>query len=84
MNSKVLVKLIIPEIDMTYDVYLPVNKKIGNIIYLLIKAIHELSNNVYPINETAMLYNVDTSEKYNSNILLANTNIRNGTKLVLI
>ena len=84
MNSKVLVKLIIPEIDMTYDVYLPVNKKIGNIIYVLIKAIHELSNNVYPINETAMLYNVDTSEKYNSNILLANTNIRNGTKLVLI
>lgn len=84
MNNKVLVNLVIPEIEQSYDVYLPVNKKIGNIIYLLIKSVHELSNNIYPLNETAVLYNVDTCEKYSSDILLANTDIRNGTKLVLI
>lgn len=84
MNNKVLIRLIIPEIEQSYDVYLPVNKKIGNIIQLLIKTIHELSNEVYPINETATLYNVDTGESYNSNALLVNTNIRNGSKLVLI
>lgn len=84
MNNKVLVKLSVPEIEKSYDVYLPVNKKMGNIIFLLIKALHELSNSIYPLNETASIYNADTFEKYNSDILLANTNIRNGTRLVLI
>lgn len=84
LNTKVLVKIVIPVIEQSYDVYLPVNKKIGNITYLLIKSIHELSNNIYPINDIASLYNADTFEKYKSNDLLANTNIRNGSRLVLI
>ena len=32
INNKVFVQLIVPEIDQSYDVYLPINKKIGNII----------------------------------------------------
>ena len=35
MDNKVLVKLVVPEIDMKYDLYLPISKKIGNIINLL-------------------------------------------------
>ena len=44
MKNKVLVDLIVPEIDEEYSVYLPINKKIGNIIILLNKAIYELTN----------------------------------------
>lgn len=84
MDNKVLVSLTIPEIDKSYDIYLPVNKKIGNIICLLNKAINELSNGVFPISEYNCLYNVETSEIYSLNVLLINTNIRNGSKLVLI
>lgn len=84
MNNKVLVKLIVPEIDKTYDLYLPINKKIGNIINLLNETISELSGGELPISKSNSLYNVDTKEKYNSDILLANTTIRNGTRLVLI
>ena len=29
MKNKVLVKLIVPDIDETYDIFLPINKKIG-------------------------------------------------------
>ena len=47
MENKVLVKLLVPEIDEEYDIFLPVNKKIGNIINLLIKAVNELSNNIF-------------------------------------
>lgn len=84
MNNKVLVSLNVPEIDKTYDVYLPVNKRIGNIICLLNKAINELTDGVFPISEYNSLYNVDTSEVYSLNALLLNTDIRNGSKLVLI
>lgn len=84
MDNKVLVDLIVPEINQSFDVYLPINKKIGNIIILLNKAINELSNGIYPISKENKLYNVTTRNIYSPDVLLANTDIRNGTKLVMI
>jgi hypothetical protein len=84
MKNKVLVKLIIPEIDQEYDVILPINKKIGNIINLLNESIDELSSGELVKSKSNKLYNAITNEKYSPDILLANTNIRNGTILILI
>lgn len=84
MNNKVIVKLIVPEIDEQYELYLPINKKIGNIINLLNEAIHELTNGEYELSKSNQLYNYYTKEKYMSDVLLFNTNIRNGTCLILI
>jgi hypothetical protein len=82
MENKVLVKLLVPEIDEEYDIFLPVNKKIGNIINLLIKAVNELSNNIFQGNNLTELCNANTGEIYEIDVLLKNTDIRNNTKLV--
>lgn len=84
MNNKVLVELTVPEIEKTFTVYLPVNKKIGNIIILLNKAIHELSDGEIILSNSNILYNGETGELYQSDVLLINTNIRNGTRLILL
>lgn len=84
MKNKVLVSLSIPEIDKKYDIYLPINKKIGNIIILLNKAISELTDGEFELSNNNCLYNVYTKQKYDPDVLLANTNIRNGTSLVLL
>jgi len=81
MNNKVLVELIVPEIDQRFSVFLPVNKKIGNIIMLLNKAINELDSN--HIKTGTSLYNRETGKKYEINLLLYNTDIRSGVALVL-
>ena len=81
--EKILVKLIIPELETEYDVYLPITKKIGNIIKLLIKAIVEMGYE-YDDNVKIALYNRKTGEKYEPNKILVETNIRNGTELVLL
>ena len=52
--------------------------------YLLNKAISEMTDGEYLISESNCLYNISTKEKYASDVLLINTNIRNGTKLVLL
>ncbi len=83
MKNKVYIKLKVPEIDKDYDIYLPVNKKIGNIVILLNEAIHELSNEEIELSENNKLYNEKTLELYSPDVLLINTNIRNGTVLVL-
>lgn len=84
MKNKVLVKLIVPEIDQEYDVYLPINRKIGNIINLLNEAIVELTNGEITTSNKNSLFNGITNEIYAPDKQLIETNIRNGTILVLI
>lgn len=84
MKNKVLISLSVPEIDQKYDIYLPINKKIGNIIELLNKAISEMTNGELEISNCNALYNVTTKERYQPDVLLADTNIRNGSMLVLL
>ena len=74
----------VPEIDKSYDVYLPVNKKVGNIINLLNSSISEMSSGEFPVSNNNKLYNSRTLERYASNVLLYNTTIRNGSVLILI
>ena len=84
MKNKVLIQLIVPAIETSYDIYLPINKKIGNIITILNKTIAELSDGCFIGNNQTALYNKDTNEKYLPNTLVYNTNIRNGTSLILL
>ena len=84
MKNKILIELIVPEIEKTYNVYIPINRRIGNVISLLNKSVYELSNGVYKENNKAGLYNRDTGTKYNINYLVRATDIRNGTSLVLL
>ena len=66
MKNKVLVEILVPSIEEKYDVYLPINKKIGNITILLCRAINEFTNGVYLGDTTVCLYNDVTGEKYNN------------------
>lgn len=84
MKNKVLVKLIVPEIDKEFDVYLPINKKIGNIINLLNESLVELTNGEIELSNKNSLFNGITNEIYHPDKQLIDTNIRNGSILVLI
>lgn len=84
MKNKVLIELIVPELEESYDIYIPINKKVGSIINLLQKSIFELSDGVYIPNSNTFIYNSDTGEKYNINVIIKDTNIRNGSKIILM
>lgn len=82
MKNKVLVELIVPEIDEIFNVYLPVNRRVGNVIELLNKSLLDLTNGVYGNSNRNFLYN-QQGEKYPLNSLIRETDIRNGTSIVL-
>ena len=83
MKDKLLVELSVPLLDKTFDVFLPYNKSIGNIICLLNKSLEDISNGVFVSSDTNFLYNKTTGERYDINIPLGKTNIKNGTRLIL-
>ena len=84
MENKVLIKLIMPELDEEFDIFIPVNELIWKIKKLIIKSISDLSKTDLNIQDEYILINKDNSKIYTNNEILINTDIRNGTELFLI
>ncbi len=82
--DKVLVEIYVPGIEQKFDMWLPIHKKIGNIINLLLKSLGEMYENNLVTSDAPLLYNMETSFPYSINLMLNETDIKNGTKLILI
>lgn len=82
--NEVLVKLYVPTIDQQYDIWLPINKKIATIINLLVKAVNEFTKGYYSPNKMPYLYDKVTTNAFDINLRVIDTEIRNGTELILI
>ena len=84
MNNKVLIKLIVPEIDNTFDLFIPTNELIWKIKKLVTKSINDLTGDSLDISRDYILINKLTGQIYSNNLTVFNTDIRNATELVLI
>ena len=82
-ENKVLVTLYVPLIEKKYEVFLPIGKKIEEIIYLLSKAIVDISNNEYQLRGDEQLYNRLSGQEYRTGLLYS-SGIRYGSQLVFI
>ncbi len=83
MDYKILIKLFLPELEQNFEMYIPVNRTIGQVIELMNKVVNDITLNVYPIKEGLQLMNRRNNTFYEYNELIRNTNIRNGTELVM-
>ena len=84
MKNKILIKLYVPEIDFTFDVFIPVNELIWKIKKLLVKSVSDLTGGTLDTSKDFTLINKVTSEVYDNNLLVINTNIRNASELILL
>ena len=82
--NKVLIKVYVPYIDEEYDVFIPVNKKICTVKKYIINTIYELSNGNLKNKNEIKIYDKQTGEILNNNYYVKESNIRNGTKLILL
>lgn len=83
MKNKVLVKIIVPSLDTSFDLFIPVNELIWKIERLAVKAISDLTNTQLSGKEFILL-NKDTGRKYENNEIVINTDIRNSSELLLL
>ena len=82
--NKVFIIVEVPLIEQRYEVYIPIGKKIHKVTSILSKAISELSGGHYPIKADAALYSKATGRAYNINLTVKDTDIRNGSEVILI
>lgn len=82
--NEVLVKLYVPMLDEQYDIWIPVNKKIYKILVLLVKSLNEFTKGYYKPTRMPILYDRITAKVYDVNLKVIDTDIRNGTEIVMI
>jgi len=83
-KNKILVNLSIPSIERDYDIFLPINKKIGTVKGLIEDALVELTGGVYIKKSTSNLYNRATGNVYNVNTTIRDTDLKNNSRIMLI
>lgn len=84
MNNKILIELIVPVLEERYDVFIPVNRKIGNVTELCSKVVSDLSGGYFIISDEIKLYSGVDGSMYDINELVRKTDIRNGSRLILM
>lgn len=84
MDNKYLVELFVPVLDKVYNLYIPINRRVGNVIDLLNKSLAELSNNEYLGNKDTKLYNRETGEILDPKLLVRETSLTNGSGIVIL
>ena len=83
MNFRVYIMLEIPILEKKYEMLVPIDRRIHDLVDILKANIPELKENYYQ-NKTPNLYNKTSGELYDMNQLIKNSNIKTGTRLVLI
>ena len=83
-KNKILIELYIPSIEKEYDLYIPINKKIGTVKTLIEQALVELTDNAYVIKKDSNFYSKETGAVYNVNNSVLETDLKNGSRIILI
>ena len=84
MKNKVLIKLIVPELDTTFDVFVPVNEIMWKIKKLITKSVFDLSGGSIDMDKEYVLMNKNTGMCYDNNVILYDTDIRNATEVLFL
>lgn len=84
MNNKILILVNCPLLEQKYEIFVPVGKRIVTVIKLIVKAINELSDNNFPNNVNACIYNKDTGEKYSKSLTIKEAGIINGMEVIFL
>lgn len=77
--------VIVPELEREFDVYIPNNKKIGTIKTNILKSISELSGGVYVKSiDNVRMFNRQTGIDYDNDTFVKDSDIRSGTRVVIM
>ena len=79
-DNKLLVDLYVLALDKHFEIFIRVDEKVGNIVNLLDNSLLSMVSN----NNKFALLNLYSGAVYKNNDVVRNTDISNGTKLMLM
>lgn len=83
MENKYLINVMVPILEESYSVFIPVGKTIESTTILLKKCISELTDGAFDEKADAYLYDSD-GKLLDRNVYVKNSGITNGSKIILV
>ncbi len=83
-KNKILIELEIPIIEKKYDLFIPINKKVGTIKSLIESALIELTDGAYIIKSDTNFYSKENGVIYDVNQNVRDTDLKNGSRIILL
>lgn len=84
MNNKVLVEISVPAAGDKFDVLIPLESKMSDVLKLVSFVLSDLSDERYCATEEAVLCDAKSGIIFNVNMEVAELGIKNGSRLMLI
>ena len=82
--GKVLIELYVPVLEESFDIFVPLQSPMHEVVELMKKAVVEMSEGRFVANETTALCNREDGTIININLSVYELGIQNGSKLMLI
>ena len=82
-DFRVYVVVEMPILDIKYELFVPIDRRIHDVIKILKNTIPELSQDYYKNNEPN-IYRKSDGEIYDMNLVIKNSDIKTGTRLILL
>lgn len=83
MNNKLLISVEIPAIEQNYDLFIPINKKMGTIKKYIISSVADLSNGILKEKQYSFV-DIDTGINYTNNVYVRDSGIKNGARIMMV
>ena len=80
LDNKILVNIYILSLGKNFEIFIPVNEKVGNITKLINGSLFDSID----FSRNNKIINAESGSVYESNTLVRTSDIKNGTKLILI
>ena len=84
IDSKALVEIIVPAADVKFDVYIPLESRMEEVLRLVSAALSDLTNGKYKATDDTVLCDAESGIIFNVNMAVAELGIRNGSRMMLI
>ncbi|MEG6533636.1 methyltransferase [Caldifermentibacillus hisashii] len=82
--NKVLVEIFLPAANQSFDVYIPLESRMSEVLVLVSSLLSDLSDGKYKATHDAVLCDAETGIIFNINMTVFELGIKNGSKLMLI
>ncbi len=82
--NKIFVTIYIPLIEEKFEMFIPIDKEVIEIINLILKGVNSLVDIDYVLAEETNLYDKTTGKKYLGDKKIYETDIKNGCELIIV
>ena len=83
MDFRVYITLDIPILDEKYELLVPIDRRIHDLVEVLKENIKGLKENYYK-DKVPSIFNKSSGELYDMNLIIKDSDIKTGTRLLLI